>query len=85
MNYNFIKSERFSKEYNNNSYKDKIDNLIKSIDEKGLLDGIGKPEFLKYDKVYSRRINEKDRLLYKLLDDMKTVYLISCKGHYSDH
>ena len=34
----------------------RINELIKSIDRDGLLEGIGKPEPLKYRKVCSRRI-----------------------------
>ena len=85
MKYNYIKIGNFSEEYLNSGYKQKINELIKSIDENGLLKGIGKPEYLKYKKVYSRRINDKDRLLYTILKDTKTIALISCQGHYNDH
>ncbi len=81
----FIKTENFEKEYKESSHKEKIKQLIKSIEMDGLLNGIGKPEFLKYDKAYSRRINSKDRLIYKMRTDMETIDLLSCKGHYDNH
>ena len=44
--------------------------------------GIGEPEALKGNLhgEYSRRINEKDRLVYHIED--KRLYIVSCKGHY---
>lgn len=46
-------------------------------------DGIGKPEPLKHDLsgLWSRRINETDRLTYKVQDDM--IVILACKGHYN--
>lgn len=45
-------------------------------------DGIGKPEPLKHDLsgLWSRRINDTDRLTYKVMDDM--IVILACKGHY---
>ena len=47
-------------------------------------DGAGKPEPLKNDKsgLWSRRINDKDRLVYSVNNDFIIVY--QCKGHYDD-
>lgn len=61
----------------------KINKLLKEI-QRNPFDGEGKPEPLKNDLSgkWSRRINEKDRLLYKVSDD--TVFVIQCKGHYED-
>lgn len=44
--------------------------------------GIGKPEPLKHDLsgLWSRRINETDRLTYSIEND--TLVIVSCKGHY---
>ena len=36
----------------------RINDLLKSIDRDGLLNGIGKPEVLKYRKMCSRRITD---------------------------
>ena len=49
--------------------------------------GIGKPEKLKYKFTgyWSRRINLEHRLIYKVLHDKKQVWVLSCKGHYSNN
>lgn len=65
----------------------KIQNKIKELIKEALrtpFKGKGKPEPLKHDKEgrWSRRINEKDRLVYKLKNDVLTIY--QCKGHYDD-
>ena len=54
----------------------RINELIKDIERNGALNGIGKPEALKYRKGFSRRIDETNRLVYAI--DEK----ISCRGHY---
>ncbi len=48
--------------------------------------GIGKPEPLKYQLsgFWSREINKKDRLIYKVDEDIVTVFVIAAMGHYSD-
>ena len=58
---------------------------IKDIERNGALNGIGKPEKLTNNLtgLYSRRINDKDRLVYKLEDDY--IVILQCKGHYSDN
>ena len=47
--------------------------------------GIGNPEPLKYELsgFWSRRITQKDRLIYKVEEDIVTVFVISAMGHYS--
>lgn len=47
--------------------------------------GTGKPERLKYfeKEVYSRRVNQKDRLVYTIYESIKEVDVSSCRGHYS--
>ena len=61
----------------------KINNLIKDIDRNGN-EGIGKPEPLTGNLTgfWSRRINDKDRLIYKI--DDKNIYILSCRYHYND-
>ncbi len=46
--------------------------------------GTGKPERLKYfeKEVYSRRVNQKDRLIYTFYEFIKEVDVSSCRGHY---
>jgi toxin YoeB len=62
----------------------RINHLIKDIERNGVLSGIGEPEALKgnLQGEYSRRINEKDRLVYHMEDGR--LYIASCKGHYDD-
>ena len=60
----------------------RILDLIKSIDRDGVMKGLGKPEKLKYEDGYSRRIDEKNRLIYRVENGY--IYISSCKGHYKD-
>lgn len=61
----------------------KIDSLLTDIERNGLSTGIGKPEALKhqYSGLWSRRIDDKNRLVYTI-DDKGYIYVVSCKGHY---
>ena len=61
----------------------KINTLLKDIDRNGT-EGIGKPEPLigNLSGFWSRRINEKDRLIYKI--DEYNIYILSCRYHYND-
>lgn len=47
--------------------------------------GTGKPERLRHvqGEVWSRRITERDRLVYDIADDVTTI--IACRFHYDDH
>ena len=46
-------------------------------------DGIGKPEPLKkHDGYWSRRIDETNRIVYKIIDG--NLVIAACKGHYDD-
>ncbi len=62
----------------------KINELIKDIERNGELNGIGKPEALKdnWQGWYSRRIDEKNRIVYRIFED--AVEIAQCKGHYGD-
>ena len=48
--------------------------------------GFGNPEPLKYEYsgFWSRRINQKDRLIYRVDEEVVTLFVISAVGHYSD-
>ncbi len=61
----------------------RINDLVKDIQRNGN-NGIGKPEQLKGDKTgwWSRRIDEKNRLVYKLENGI--VIIASCKDHYNN-
>ena len=60
----------------------RINKLIKSIEREGTLEGIGKPEPLRYRNGFSRRITDEHRLIYDVEDG--SLYIYSCKGHYDD-
>lgn len=59
----------------------RINRLIKSID-RNAFDGIGRPEPLKYQYqgFWSVRIDETNRLVYKIEDNK--LYIVSCRYHY---
>ena len=61
-----------------------INKLIADIERNGY-DGIGKPEQLRSDLSgwWSRHIDEKNRLVYRIIND-ETVEILQCKGHYGD-
>lgn len=61
----------------------KINQLINDIARNGN-NGIGKPEPLSGDLsgYWSRRINDKDRLIYKI--DENHIYILACRYHYGD-
>lgn len=47
--------------------------------------GMGKPEQLRHSLTgfWSKRISQKDRLIYKF--DEKSIYIFAIGGHYEDH
>ncbi len=60
----------------------KINSLLKGI-QRDPFSGEGKPEPLKNaEGDWSRRINEKDRLVYRIQDN--NVLVKQCRGHYED-
>lgn len=61
----------------------RINQLLRDI-QRNSFDGIGKPELLKhYDNCWSRRIDDKNRLVYAVNAD-NDIVIMSCKGHYED-
>jgi toxin YoeB len=61
----------------------RINALLQDIDRNGN-EGIGNPEPLKgMNGYWSRRINEKDRLVYKIAGD--DLRIAQCRTHYGDH
>jgi toxin YoeB len=48
--------------------------------------GQGQPEELKNNLsgYWSRRINKKDRLIYKIEEELITVIIVAALGHYGD-
>lgn len=49
-------------------------------------EGTGNPEALKYRLTgyWSRRINKKDRIIYRVYEDRVIVLIVSAIGHYGD-
>jgi len=60
----------------------KTNKLLKDIERNGAAKGVGKPEYLKYIKAWSREIDEVNRLVYDVVDGKLLIY--SCKGHYEE-
>jgi toxin YoeB len=62
----------------------KIDTIIKEL-FKTPFEGIGKPEPLKgnLSGFWSRRIDEKNRIIYRVTNDF--VFVVACYGHYNDN
>ncbi len=61
----------------------RINQLLKDI-QRSSFDGIGKPEPLKNrDGCWSRRIDEKNRLVYTVGGD-NGIMIVSLRGHYED-
>jgi len=59
----------------------RINLLLEDISRNGNT-GIGKPELLTGDLsgFWSRRINDKDRLIYKI--EGSNIYILACRYHY---
>ena len=62
----------------------RINALLKDI-QRSPFDGMGKPEPLKENLTgfWNRRIDDANRLVYRILDD-GTYQVAQCKGHYDD-
>ena len=63
----------------------RINALVKDIERNGASEGTGKPEPLRGDLsgFWSRRIDEQNRLVYRVLGP--NIEIASCKSHYGDH
>jgi toxin YoeB len=63
----------------------KIEKILLELTENPF-SGEGQPEELKYNfkRYWSRRINQKDRMIYRVDQEIVTVIIVSAMGHYSD-
>lgn len=63
----------------------KIEKILSELSENPYT-GTGQPEQLKHELTgyWSRRINQKDRVVYRVEEEIVTVYVISAIGHYGD-
>jgi toxin YoeB len=59
----------------------RVNMLLKDIDRNGHT-GIGKPEALKHGRIgwWSRRIDEENRLIYRIVEDR--IEIAQCRAHY---
>ena len=71
------------KKIGKNSIKRKLEKLQEELKEHPKT-GTGKPEYLKYKKCWSRRIDEEHRLCYEIHDDVVIVLVLSAFGHYEE-
>jgi toxin YoeB len=74
---------KYHKKSGNKSIVKKINDLLDELKEHPKI-GIGKPEYLKYEKCWSRRITDKHRLVYRIQEDIVVVLVVSAHGHYND-
>ena len=59
----------------------RINDLLKDV-QRNAFEGIGKPEPLceNLSGCWSRRIDDTNRLVYRIKDD--SLYILACRGHY---
>ena len=69
----------------NKSVKRKIEQKFLELSNNPY-EGTGNPEPLKYQLAgyWSRRINKKDRFIYKVYEDKVVVLVVLAIGHYGD-
>jgi toxin YoeB len=81
---NAVEDISFLKKTDKLAYK-KVEKLLSELREHPKT-GSGKPELKKYDLsgLYSRRITQKHRLIYQILEEKVVVLVLSAKGHYDD-
>lgn len=73
------------KKAGNISTNKKIISIFKDL-ENNPYTGVGNPEKLKHNLagLWSRRINQKDRIVYEVKENIVTVFVLSAMGHYDD-
>ena len=57
--------------------------LVADIDRNGLLNGVGKPEPLKFRIACNRRITDEHRLVYNM-DNKQNLIIYACRDHYEE-
>lgn len=89
MNYKIVLTEqavedyRFWKSSGNKSILNKITRLLEDMSEHPYI-GIGKPEALKYELsgYWSRRINTEHRIVYRVIDNIIEIEVLTMRYHY---
>lgn len=79
-----VKDLKSLKKSENLAFK-KVEKLLQELAEHPRT-GTGKPEVLKHNSsgLYSRRITQKHRLVYQIIEQNVTVLVLSASGHYGD-
>jgi toxin YoeB len=74
---------KIHKNFGNKAVLKKVEIIFREL-ENHPYTGTGQPEKLKHELAgyYSRRINRKDRIIYKVDEDIVTVIVVSAMGHY---
>lgn len=77
------KDREYWKRTGNKSIMNKISALLMDICEHPYT-GLGKPEALKYELsgYWSRRINSEHRIIYRVDDELITVFVLSMRYYY---
>jgi toxin YoeB len=83
FNEDTLQTYEYLRETNKPIHK-KLFNILKEMQKGDPTQGTGKPEALKYELsgCYSRRLSEKDRLVYGF--DNENIYIIAIGGHYEE-
>ena len=58
----------------------RINKLLLDLQRDGAARGLGKAELLRHAKAMSRRIDDKNRLVYTMKGE--SLVILSCRGHY---
>ncbi|WGV28422.1 Txe/YoeB family addiction module toxin [Halotia branconii] len=76
-----LQTYEYLRETNKTIHK-QLFNIIKEMQKGDPTQRTGKPEALKYELAgyYSRRLSDKDRLIYSFDED--SIYIIAIGGHY---
>ena len=80
---NAIKELEKHKKAGNKAINSKIDKIFNQLKENPYI-GEGQPEQLKYDYqgYWSRRINRAHRIIYRVDENVVSVFVIAAMGHY---
>lgn len=58
----------------------RINKLLQELQRDGSVRGLGKAEMLRHTEGMSKRIDDKNRLVYTMEGD--SLVILSCRGHY---
>lgn len=78
-----VKDFRFYKKSGNKKVVKSLETIYEELKVHPFI-GTGKPEALKYELsgLWSRRLDGKNRIVYKVDEGIVTVIVVTAKGHY---